>query len=108
MHYWKFVSHDIPEFEVVARNSCVIQALIEDDKGDHQPLKDLHIATEYPYVERAGWRVGFAENLSEYWVETRLGINKVFALRKTDIRKYSDLRHFGIRKIVLVREKQQM
>ena len=87
MRYFKFVSWGVPPVENCF--SCRIPAaLIEYDKGNPQPLKDLHIATTQPIFKVSGWAFPYAEYMRRFWVKTKYhGILEMFALNKTDIRK---------------------
>lgn len=86
MKYYKFVNHEVPNFEELRSN--LIDALKAADNGNREPLKNLHIATETPILRLMGWAVPYSEYLRRYWVKTKYyGIREYYALNKTDIRK---------------------
>ena len=87
MQYYKFVNWDIKPVEEFL--GCKIPyALVEYDKGNVQPMKDLHIATTTPVFKIGGWAFPYAEYMRKFWVKTRYyGIIEVYAMNKTDIRK---------------------
>lgn len=87
MRYYKFVGWDIPPVDTVLGEKLPA-ALRAADNGDMQPLKDLHIATNEPVYKSMGWCFPYADYMRCFWVDTRdYGIIKVWALRKTDVRK---------------------
>lgn len=87
MRYYKFVKWDIVPAEK-AMQSTLPQALQEYDKGNKQPLKDLHIATQTPIYKCLGWAFPYQEYLKRYWIKTKYnGIIEMYSLNKTDIRK---------------------
>lgn len=87
MRYYKFVSWDVPPVESCF-SSRIPAALLEYDKGNKQPLKDLHIATSEPVCKISGWAFPYDEYMRRYWVKTKCyGIIEMYALNKTDIRK---------------------
>lgn len=86
MKYYKFVTHDVPNFEELRHN--LIDALKAADNGNREPLKNLHIATETPLLRFQGWAVPYSEYLKRFGVKTKYyGIREYYALNKTDIRK---------------------
>lgn len=87
MRYYKFVKWEPkPIEEVLTAN--LPQALMQFDKGNKQPLKDMHIATQDPIYRLGGWAFPYREYLKRFWVKTKYyGILEYFALNKTDIRK---------------------
>ena len=87
MRYYKFVSWDVPPVEKCF-SASIPAALLEWDKGNKQPLKNLHIATQDPIYKILGWAFPYTEYLRRYWVKTKYhGIIEMYALNKTDIRK---------------------
>lgn len=87
MRYYKFVSWDVPAVENCF-SARIPAALIEWDKGNKKPLKDLHIATTNPVYKVSGWAFPYSEYLRRFWVKTKYyGIIEMWALNKTDIRK---------------------
>lgn len=87
MKYYKFVSWDVPEFETVLNNKLP-QALLEYDKGNTQPLKDLHIATRTALYKCLGWAIPYGDYLKKFWVKTKYnGIVEMYAMNRMDIRK---------------------
>lgn len=87
MRYYKFVSHDIPEWDKV-KNGRIPAALEAWDNGNKEPLKALHIATQEPIYRCMGWAVPYAEYMRRFWVKTKYyGIIEMYALNKTDIRR---------------------
>jgi hypothetical protein len=87
MKYYKFVKWEARPIEEVLK-SDLPQALMQFDKGNKQPLKDLHIATQNPTFNLGGWSFPYREYLKRFWVKTKYyGILEYFALNKTDIRK---------------------
>lgn len=87
MTHYKFVSWDVPAFEMILTGH-IPAALLAADNGNLQPLKDLHIATQTPVYKCSGWCIPFAEYMRRFWVKTKYyGIIEMYALNKTDIRK---------------------
>lgn len=87
MKYYKFVKWEARPIEEVLQAN-IPQALMQFDKGNKQPLKDLHIATQDPLYRLGGWAFPYREYLKRFWVKTKYcGILEYFALNKTDIRK---------------------
>ena len=102
MHYYKFVTWEIPEVETVLTGRLP-QALKAYDEGNKQPLKDMHIATEHPIYKIMGWAFPFREYMRKFWVKTKYyGILEIYAMNKTDIRK--EYRHTGVIKIVEIKD----
>ena len=86
MRYYKFVSWDVPPVDKCF-SARIPSALLEWDKGNKQPLKDLHIATQDPTCKISGWAFPYAEYMRHYWVQTKeYGIIEMYVLNKTDIR----------------------
>lgn len=87
MKYYKFVKWEARPLEEVLK-ADLPQALMQFDKGNKRPLKDMHIATQEPYFKLGGWAFPYREYLKRFWVKTKYyGILEYFALNKTDIRK---------------------
>ena len=87
MRYYKFVSWDVPPVEKCFC-SRVPAALLEYDKGNKKPLKELHIATSNPVYKISGWAFPYDEYMRRFWVKTKYyGIVEMYAMNKTDIRK---------------------
>lgn len=87
MKYYKFVSWETPEFKTILSNKLP-RALAEYDKGNIQPLKDLHIATQAALYKCSGWAIPYDEYLKKFWIKTKYnGIIEMYAMNKMDIRK---------------------
>ena len=87
MQCYKFVNWEARPLEVVLQGR-IPQAMLAYDKGDKQPLKDLHIVTQETVYRIGGWAFRYAEYLRKFWVKTKYyGIIEVYAMNKTDIRK---------------------
>lgn len=87
MKCYKFVSWNVPPVEDCF-SARIPAALIEYDKGNKEPLKNLHIVTQEPICKISGWAFPYAEYMRCYWVKTKYsGIIEIYALNKTDIRK---------------------
>ena len=65
MRYYKFVSWDVPPVENCF-TSRIPAALLEYDKGNKQPLKDLHIATSEPVCKISGWAFPYVEYMRRF------------------------------------------
>lgn len=87
MKYYQFVKWEPKPIDEVLKTDLP-QALMQFDKGNEQPLKDMHIATREPTYRLGGWAFPYREYLKRFWVKTKYyGILEYFALNKTDIRK---------------------
>ena len=87
MNYYKFVSWDACQIED-AMQAKIPQALQEFDKGNKQPLKDLHIATQTPVCRVGGWAFPYSDYMRRFFVKTKYyGVIEMYAMNKADIRK---------------------
>lgn len=97
MKYYKFNPDTTVTIEQALTNRYVM-AITEFDKGNKQPLRELHIAAARPYVDCGGYRFDLKDYLKRYWVKDDYRIFECYALNKTDIRK----NYTGVQKIIEV------
>lgn len=97
MKYYKFNPDTTVTIEQALTNRYAM-AIAEFDKGNKQPLRELHFAAARPYVDYGGYRFDLRDYLKRYWVKDDCRIFECYALNKTDIRK----NYTGVQKIIEV------
>ena len=97
MTYYKFNPNTTVTIEQALMDRNVM-AIAEFDKGNKQPLRELHLALTRPCVDRGGYRFDLKDYLKRYWVKDNYHIFECYALNKTDIRK----NYTGVQKIIEV------
>lgn len=88
MTYRKFAPYSSVT-EEQALQTHLAKALTAYDNGDIKPLKEMHLCKDSPVSHLGGWEFDLAPYLKLYWVDIKYyGICKVWAMNKTDIRKF--------------------